>query len=121
MYAKENPVHLKAMSADEEVSQSLLIEDNYNHTLQHKPSLNLPTFKLHIAIDFGTDGIGLAYAYNNETFIHQKFKSNRFGPTIKPKTIILLDDNKEALFGLEAKLQFSHCNPTQPSSQSITT
>ena len=62
------------------------------------------TFKLCIAIDFGTDGIGLAYAYKGKIYVHSKWHAVRFASTIKPKTIILLDDGGEVnSFGMDAK------------------
>eukprot|EP01083_Nonionella_stella_P013584 38221_1 len=66
-----------------------------------------PQFKLHIAIDFGTDGVGLAYAYHNEIFVHSKWSSKKYGDQIKPKTLILLDKEDEILaFGLDAKFTY---------------
>ena len=60
-------------------------------------------FKVYAAIDFGTDGTGLAYCLPNTTkvFIHDKWKTwnknnnnNEFNiSSIKPKTAILLDKN----------------------------
>ena len=85
-----------------------------------------PHFKLHIAIDFGTDGTGtvwvfhlwllrlislstagLAYAYNNEVFVHSRWSSKKYGDAVKPKTILLLDDDLNTLgFGVDAKFKF---------------
>ena len=68
-------------------------------------------FKLCIAIDFGTDGIGLAYAYNGKIYVHSKWQSTRFASTIKPKTIILLDDEGEPnSFGMKAKYTYMDLN-----------
>eukprot|EP01084_Bolivina_argentea_P301963 521111_1 len=62
------------------------------------------TFKVSIAIDFGTDGLGIAYAFNNEIYVHDKWKSKKYGAVTKPKTIILLDDEKNTVaFGMDAK------------------
>eukprot|EP01083_Nonionella_stella_P009681 27761_1 len=61
-------------------------------------------YKLHIAIDFGTDGLGLAYATGNDVFVHSKWNSEKYGDDVKPKTIILLDkDGNEDAFGSDAK------------------
>ena len=87
-------------------------------------------FKLHIAVDFGTDGtgtshmssdpfvdaqhlfiyllltVGLAYAYNNEVFVHSRWSSKKYGDAVKPKTVILLDENGNTLgFGADAKFK----------------
>ena len=78
-----------------------LIEDHV--TPQFMPSLDLPTFKLHIAIDFGTDGIGLAYALDDEVYVHQNFNSIKYGATVKPKTIILFDNEGGVTIGMDAK------------------
>eukprot|EP01083_Nonionella_stella_P286560 975334_1 len=65
---------------------------------------NEPQYKLHIAIDFGTDGLGLAYAIGDEVYVHSKWNSERHTDVVKPKTIILLDRNGEAdAFGSDAK------------------
>ena len=69
----------------------------------HAPQIET-SFKLCIVIDFGTDGIGLAYAYNGKIYVHSKWKSVRFASTNKPKTIILLDDDGDVnSFGMDAK------------------
>eukprot|EP01084_Bolivina_argentea_P193609 332149_1 len=65
---------------------------------------NEKKYKLHIAIDFGTDGLGLAYAIGDKVYIHNKWNSERYVDVVKPKTIILLDKcgNADA-FGSDAK------------------
>ena len=64
-------------------------------------------FKLHIAIDFGTDGMGVGYAFNGQVFLHSKWKSKRYGLTEKPKTILLLNDKgKTVAFGVDAKYKY---------------
>eukprot|EP01083_Nonionella_stella_P318465 1164241_1 len=69
---------------------------------------NVTEYKLHIAIDFGTDGLGLAYAIGDEVYIHNKWNSARYADVVKPKTIILLDKQGDVeCFGQEAKEMFS--------------
>eukprot|EP01083_Nonionella_stella_P078673 215404_1 len=65
---------------------------------------NEKKYQLHIAIDFGTDGLGLAYAIGDKVYIHNKWNSERYVDVVKPKTIILLDKcgNADA-FGSDAK------------------
>ena len=67
--------------------------------IEQKPKFmtNVPqnenkNFEIHIAIDFGTDGVGLAYCDKENTFIHDRYESSRFKATVKPKTILLLDE-----------------------------
>ena len=60
-----------------------------------------------IVIDFGTDGIGLAYAFDNDIHVHSKWSQNECGDQVKPKTIILLDENAETRgFAMDAKHKF---------------
>eukprot|EP01084_Bolivina_argentea_P021865 40643_1 len=66
-------------------------------------------FKFFIGIDFGTDGAGLSYYDGNQVYIHDKYGSARFGSTIKPKTIILLNKKKGGVFetfGMDAKITY---------------
>ena len=89
-------------------------------------------FKIHIAIDFGTDGIGmiwntlqcvihyitnvnltkytaLAYAIDGKVFVHTEWETLKYSVDEKPKTIILLDENYNALgFGKDAKHTLSN-------------
>jgi len=62
------------------------------------------TFKLHVGIDFGTDGSGLAYALpNGDVYIHNKWKSKKYGAITKPKTQILLNEEGSCVaFGIDA-------------------
>ena len=63
-------------------------------------------FEISIAIDFGTDGLGVAYALPNDAriHVHDKWKSRKYGTIVKPKTIILFDENFEVVnVGLDAK------------------
>ena len=73
------------------------------------------SFKIHVAIDFGTDGMGMAYAIDDQVFVHQKWNSKKYGATVKPKTIVLFDDDEEAIFGMDAKFQLK-----SPPSKTIT-
>eukprot|EP01084_Bolivina_argentea_P020120 37435_1 len=64
-------------------------------------------FNFYIAIDFGTDGVGLAYASDDIVYIHHKWNSTRYGTIVKPKSIILLDEKgKTKSFGLDAKMTY---------------
>ena len=63
-------------------------------------------FSVAIAIDFGTDGLGVAYALPNDSriHVHDKWKSKKYGTIVKPKTIILFDENFDVInVGLDAK------------------
>ena len=61
-------------------------------------------FKISVAIDFGTDGCGLAFAFNDEVDIYSKWKSKRKITKFKAKTHILLNDKNEVeSFGDNAK------------------
>lgn len=83
--------------------------------LQNQPVFSISdqlqnTCKVSIAIDFGTDGLGVAYAYNNEIYVHDKWKSKKYGSTVKPKTIILFDDEKKKVaVGMDAKHALRIC------------
>eukprot|EP01084_Bolivina_argentea_P265026 449106_1 len=64
-------------------------------------------FKIHIAIDLGTDGTTLAVAQNNEeidkVFVHTDWNSSQIQIGMKPKTIVLLDEDHNVLaFGEDA-------------------
>ena len=73
--------------------------------LEEKHKKRNADFKFFVAIDFGTDGAGLAYYDGKEVYIHEKFGSIKYGSTIKPKTIILLDkQGKCETFGMDAKI-----------------
>eukprot|EP01084_Bolivina_argentea_P298087 513630_1 len=65
-------------------------------------------FKIHIAIDFGTDGCALAYHYNNKVTVYSKWMSKSRQRTTKVKTQILLNDKDEVVaFGDNAKIIYS--------------
>ena len=66
------------------------------------------SYQVYIAIDFGTDGIGLAYAFDGDVYVHQTFKSRKYGSSLKPKTIVLLDDEGDVnSIGIDAKFTLS--------------
>eukprot|EP01084_Bolivina_argentea_P242072 406216_1 len=73
-----------------------------------KSGMKLQNFKIYIAIDFGTDGVGLAYFLPpNRVFIHTEWISTKVSADVKIKTIILLDDNYDVLsFGGDAKFHY---------------
>eukprot|EP01084_Bolivina_argentea_P304272 525433_1 len=63
-------------------------------------------FLVRVAIDFGTDGVALAYALGKSNHVesHAEWSAKKYKPKFKPKTIILLDENGNALgFGKDAK------------------
>merc|ERR1719474_1493989 len=69
--------------------------------------LQKDAFKVNIAIDFGTDGLGLAYAIGGRVYLHSKWNSRKFGATTKPKTILLLDSKGQVnSFGMDAKMAY---------------
>ena len=83
------------------MTSSALFQVNNQHTI---PNTNNDKFKFFIAIDFGTDGACLAYADEEKTYIHEQFESIKYGRTVKPKTIILLNEKGEfQSFGKNAK------------------
>eukprot|EP01084_Bolivina_argentea_P021873 40658_1 len=68
-----------------------------------------PKFDVTIAIDFGTDGLGVAYALpnSNQIHVHDKWKTKKYGSIVKPKTILLFDDNFNLVnVGMDAKLVY---------------
>eukprot|EP01083_Nonionella_stella_P278113 945653_1 len=70
------------------------------------PSLSQNEFKVHCAIDFGTDGVALAYAFGeaNKVVAHAEWSYKKYAPKFKPKTIVLLDEHYRAInFGKDAK------------------
>ena len=83
-----------------------------NKTSNYKCHTN---FKVHIAIDFGTDGVALAYALpgrDKTIFAHKQWNSSKFHERYKPKAIVLLDENCEVLaFGRDATHMFSSYLP----------
>eukprot|EP01083_Nonionella_stella_P262378 892249_1 len=70
------------------------------------PRISENTFKVHCAIDFGTDGVALAYAFGeaNKVTAHAEWSYKKYAPKFKPKTIVLLDEHCQAIgFGKDAK------------------
>merc|ERR1712130_382076 len=66
-------------------------------------------FKIRIAIDFGTDGVGLAYATSSENvFVHENWGNGKYGRVTKPKAIALLDEAHKLLsMGMDATATYS--------------
>eukprot|EP01084_Bolivina_argentea_P111080 198300_1 len=65
-------------------------------------------FKIHIAIDFGTDGCALAFAYNNKVTVYNKWNTKKRQRRVKAKTQILLNEKNEIVaFGDNAKIIYS--------------
>eukprot|EP01084_Bolivina_argentea_P289293 496731_1 len=65
-------------------------------------------FKIHIAVDFGTDGCAIAYYYDNKVTIYDRWMTNTRKRTTKVKTQILLNDkNQLVAFGDNAKIIYS--------------
>eukprot|EP01083_Nonionella_stella_P312689 1119280_1 len=64
-------------------------------------------FKVHCAVDFGTDGVAIAYAFgeaNKDVTAHAEWSHKKYAPKFKPKTIVLLDEDHRAIgFGKDAK------------------
>ena len=53
--------------------------------------------------------IALAYAIDGKVFAHKEWKSSKYEVGVKPKTIVLLDENEEVIaFGQDAKHMFSN-------------
>eukprot|EP01084_Bolivina_argentea_P266273 451579_1 len=65
-------------------------------------------FKIHVAIDFGTDGCAIAYHYNGKVTVYNKWMTKSRQRTTKVKTQILLNDKDEVVaFGDTAKIIYS--------------
>eukprot|EP01083_Nonionella_stella_P184105 667188_1 len=79
----------------------------YPQFMKEDPHSSENKFKVHCAIDFGTDGVALAYAFGETNHItaHAAWSSHKkYAPKFKPKTIVLLDEDLEAIgFGKDAK------------------
>ena len=69
-------------------------ESKSNQEVNALPRNEAPSFDIAIAIDFGTDGLGVAYALPNATriHVHDKWKSKNYDTIVKPKTIILFNN-----------------------------
>eukprot|EP01084_Bolivina_argentea_P070322 127841_1 len=93
------------------------VENNPNRSLVRVPNTPLIPiqtkqrsvgFKIHIAIDFGTDGCAIAYYYNKNVIVYNKWMTKSRQSTTKVKTQILLDDKDEVVaFGDNAKIIYS--------------
>eukprot|EP01083_Nonionella_stella_P158594 516383_1 len=65
-------------------------------------------FKIHIAIDFGTDGCALAFAYEGNITVYNKWMTKRRKRATKAKTQLLLNEKNEVVaFGDNAKIIYS--------------
>ena len=61
-------------------------------------------------IEITTLYLALAYAINGtkEVFVHKEWNAGKYGVSVKPKTIVLLDEDEDVLaFGKAAKDMFS--------------
>jgi len=98
------PMHIAAIDPIDHTTTKLKPP---SHSIDEKEQ----QFKVHIAIDFGTDGVGLSYAYNGKVFVHSKWDSKKYGDQIKPKSLILLDSKGQTMaFGLDAKFRYQIYN-----------
>ena len=65
------------------------------------------TFKAIVGLDFGTDGIGIAYGINKSMYIHSGWECEKYKSRTKKRTIILLDhENDKAGFGMDGKEKY---------------
>eukprot|EP01084_Bolivina_argentea_P054602 100128_1 len=68
-------------------------------------------FKIHIAIDFGTAGTGLSYAYKNKVYMHTRWGTQKYAYEVKPQNNIILNASNECVyFGSNAKIHYSGIN-----------
>eukprot|EP01084_Bolivina_argentea_P029607 54968_1 len=64
-------------------------------------------FKLHVAIDLGTSGCGMGFAYKDKVTIYNKWRDRSRKWTKKTKTQLILDDaNRVTCFGNPAKFVY---------------
>eukprot|EP01083_Nonionella_stella_P192949 712995_1 len=78
-------------------------------TRRRQSSLEKNTFKIAASIDFGSDGLALAFAYHNEVTIYSKWKTKKRRRATKAKTQILLNDQDDIVaFGHTAKTIYSN-------------
>ena len=91
-----------------QLSQSISSDLDVPVFSDEEPTAPKHDFKIHVAIDFGTDGTALAYAIDGIVFAHKEWNSSKFEVSLKPKTIVLLDEDYDVLaFGENAKHMFS--------------
>eukprot|EP01084_Bolivina_argentea_P263509 446025_1 len=78
-------------------------------TEQTIPLLGASEYKVAIAIDIGTNGVAIAYAYNNEVHSHTEWEySKAERHSIKLKTQILLNSSGNKLaFGKDAEIRYA--------------
>eukprot|EP01084_Bolivina_argentea_P070889 128903_1 len=109
------------------------IDDDHQHLLPEKQQ-NLPLFsnvkqnklsnmkqvyfKLHVAVDFGTDGCALAFLYKDKIIFYNKWRAQqvnvaaRAARTTKTKTQLILNENNEVtVFGNAAKFTYFNLSP----------
>eukprot|EP01084_Bolivina_argentea_P306068 528811_1 len=74
---------------------------------------NQNQFKLSVGIDFGSDGTTLTYALpTGDVFIHNKWKSKKYGSITKQPTKILLNDDGYCVaFGIDASDVYRQLHP----------
>eukprot|EP01084_Bolivina_argentea_P192703 330755_1 len=77
------------------------------HTL-HISNMKNVDFKLHIAVDFGTDGCALAFVYKDKVTIYDKWNAACRGRRkTKTKTQLILNENNEVtVFGNAANFVY---------------
>eukprot|EP01083_Nonionella_stella_P178642 631661_1 len=78
----------------------------YPQFVEEAPHISENEFKVHCAIDFGTDGVALAYSFGkaNSVTAHAEWGGKKYAAKFKPKTIVLLDETYRAIgFGKDAK------------------
>eukprot|EP01084_Bolivina_argentea_P111082 198304_1 len=89
-------------------SHSAKTTSDAEHLPTKQTNMKNVDFKLHIAVDFGTDGSALAFAYKDKVTIYNKWRVQRLNAasraTTKTKThLILNEDNTICSFGNAAK------------------
>jgi len=82
----------------------------YAKGLRARTSTKLLTFRAIVGVDFGTDGIGIAYGINESMQLHNKWESSEYikqdGPE-KRRSIILLNERNDAVrFGIDARARY---------------
>eukprot|EP01084_Bolivina_argentea_P259870 438685_1 len=98
----------KSMQPNPNVKQRKVIDDikyaQPQFVLSTETEQKTEKFKVCIGVDFGTDGLGIAYAFDNNVYVHDKWRSKNYGAITKPKTTVLLDQNGQVVaIGMDAK------------------